>query len=235
MAVIEIIYFSAKPLQVANTIQKAVNALKGAKIPRHFVFGTQVQDKGAVQITSELDGVNVETTPESSSFVNNLRSVYGEPQNNFHVSLSQSAFGPDGPATANVVEYVQTYFPTSLVTPSFQKQIEEDFFRFDEIYSKGAKGTVSWAFGWVLEELDHEGIKGEKAKCCFVMRGWESMGLFEESVRNGAYKEAIPLLLAWKAPWKMVGGCFFADIWRLINGSGMLSVKSLIAATSSII
>jgi heme-degrading monooxygenase HmoA len=222
MAITEIIHFGAEPLldthtpriTANDTIQKTVNAPKGVKPPQHFVIGTQVQDKGAVQITSEWDGVqdyvNFKNTPEFSSFINSVRSFYGEPNNIFHVALDRSAFGPDGPATAKVVEFVQTYFPTSRVTPEFQRQVEEDFFSFDEIYSKGAKGTVSWAFGWVLEEQEHENIKGEKAKCFFVTRGWESMHHFEESVKNDAYKKAIPLLLVWNAPWKMVGVCFFA-------------------------
>lgn len=220
MAVTEIIHFGAEPLldahaprtTVDDTIQKAVKALKGLKTPQHFVLGTQVQDKGAVQITSEWDGVqdyvNFETTPEFSSFIRSVRSFCGEPNNIFHVALDRSAFGPDGPATANVVEFVQTYFPASCVTPEFQKQVEEDFLRFEEIYSKGTKGDVGLAFGWVLEEQEHENIKGEKAKCFFVTRGWESMDHFEQSVKNDAFEKAIPLLLAWNAPWKMVGVCF---------------------------
>jgi quinol monooxygenase YgiN len=220
MTVTEIIQFDAEPsldahaprTTVDDTIQKAVKALKGVKAIQHFVLGTQVQDKGAIQITSEWDGVkdylNFETTPEFSSFIRSVRSFCGEPRNIFHVALNGSAFGPDGPATANVVEFVQNYFPASRVTSEFQKKVEEDFLKFDEIYSKGATGTVSWAFGWVLEEQEHENIKGEKAKCFFVTRGWESMDHFEQSVKNDAYKEAISLLFAWNAPWKMVCVCF---------------------------
>ena len=215
MAITEIIQFSveldaqAPHTTVDNTIQKAAKALKGVKTPQHFVFGTPIQDKGAVQITSEWDGVtdyaNFEASPEFSSFISTLRSTYGSPQSIFHVALDRSAFGA-GLATAPVVEYVQTSFPVSRVTPAFQKQIEADFSRFDEIYKKGATGNLGWAFGWVLEELDHDDVKGEKTKCFFVMRGWKSMRHFELSVQNDAYKESIPLLFAWNAPFKMVGG-----------------------------
>ncbi|OBT72691.1 hypothetical protein VF21_08798 [Pseudogymnoascus sp. 05NY08] len=121
----------------------------------------------------------------------------------FHVLLNRSALSPDGPATAPVVEFVQNYFPASRVTPEFQKQVEEDFVRFDGIYKKGAKGNLSWASGWVLEDQEHESIKGEMAKCFFIARGWESMDCFEQSLQNDAYKEAIPILFAWNAPWKM--------------------------------
>jgi hypothetical protein len=224
MPVTEIIHFGAEPLlelqaprsTVNDTIHKAVKALKEVQSPKHFVFGTQVQDKGAVQITSEWDGVrdymNFETTPEFSSFIRSVSSFCGEPQNIFHVALNRSAFGADGPATANVVEYVQSYFPVSRITPEFQKQIEKDFLMFDEIYIKGAKGTVSWAFGWVLEEQEHENIQGEKARCFFVTRGWESMDHFEQSVKHDAYKKAIPILYAWNAPFKIVSGSLYKAI-----------------------
>ncbi|KAH8810793.1 hypothetical protein F5884DRAFT_668383 [Xylogone sp. PMI_703] len=220
MAIIEIIHLdiesqlaaSSPSTAVDNTVRKATETLSKIKPPQPFVFGTQVQDKGTIQITSELDAVqdnvDLETIVESSSFIKALHNACGEPRNIFHVDLSRSAFGPDGLATANVIECVQNYFPASRVTPEFQKRIEKDFLKFDEIYSKGAKGNLSWASGWVLEEQEHRDIKGEKAKCFFVIRGWESMDHFEESLKNDAYKEAIPLLFAWNAPWKMVSPRF---------------------------
>lgn len=190
-------------------IQKAVKALDEVNPTRSRAFSTQVPDNGTVQITSELnaaneDDGNVETTSEFDPFVSSVRSSCGEPRDIFHVALNQSAFGPDGPANANVVEHVQNFFAASRKTPEFRKQIKEDFLKFDEIYSKGATGNSSLAFGWLLEEQEHDENKGEKASCFFVIRGWESMDHFEQSVKHDAYKEAIPLLFAWNAPWKMV-------------------------------
>lgn len=212
MAVTQIIHFGVEPTTVDETIQKAVKALKEAQTPQNFVLGTQIQDKGAVQFTSEWDGVkdyeNFQTTPGFGSFISNLRSAFGELHDIFHVALNRSAFGSDGSATANVVEHVQIWFPASRVTREFQKQIEEDFLRFDGIYRKDTKGIADAAFGWVLEEQEHEGIQGEKAKCFFVTRGWESMDHFEESIKTDAYKESIPILLSWNAPFKMVSVCF---------------------------
>ncbi|KFY96202.1 hypothetical protein V500_02550 [Pseudogymnoascus sp. VKM F-4518 (FW-2643)] len=215
MALVEIIHFSVEPLldshaprtTVDDTIQNVAQVLKGVKIPQNFALGTQVQDKGTAQITSEWDGVqgyaNIEATPEYGSFINSVRNSCGKPDDIFHVALNRSVFGPEGAATAPVVEFVQNYFPASRITPGFQKKAEEDFVRFDGIYSKGAKGNISWASGWVLEEQEHESINGEKAKCFFIARGWESMDCFEQSVQNDVYKEAIPILFAWNAPWKM--------------------------------
>ena len=56
MPVAEIMLFSP-PTTLDDIIEKAVKALKGVKTPQHFVLGTQVQDKGALQIMSEWDGV----------------------------------------------------------------------------------------------------------------------------------------------------------------------------------
>ncbi|OBT49502.1 hypothetical protein VE04_10032, partial [Pseudogymnoascus sp. 24MN13] len=108
------------------------------------------------------------------------------PDDIFHVVLSRPAFGSDGPVAAPVVEFVQSYFPASRVTPEFQRGIEEDFARFDKIYKKGVKGDLGLSSGWVLDEQEHENIEDEKAKCFIIARGWESMDCFEQSVQNDA-------------------------------------------------
>ena len=220
MSNIEIIRLTTEPtsnvhgprITVDDTIQKAVRALKEELHPEHFVLGTEVQDKTVIQITVELggaqDNVNSKRTPEPIPSLKSVRSLFGEPHDIFHVALDQPAFGPDGSATANVVEYAQTYFPASSVTPEFQLKVEEDFFRFDEIFSKVAEGSIGWTFGWVQEEQEHEHVTGEKARCFLVMRGWESMARFEQSVKSDTYKKALPILLAWNAPFKMVCLCF---------------------------
>jgi len=194
MAIIDITHIEGSPSSIDETIQKAVKSLQ-EQSPRHFTIGTQIQDTSAVQITSEWASPNLSPSIGQS----------------FHVALNRSAFGSDGPATANVVEFAQSYFPASRVTPEFQKQIEQDFLRFDEICSRGAEGDLGLAFGWVQEEQQHEEVVGEKAKCFLVIRGWESMAHFERLVKHDAYKEAIPILFAWKVPFKMVS---FYRTWQ---------------------
>ncbi|KAG9230975.1 hypothetical protein BJ875DRAFT_134758 [Amylocarpus encephaloides] len=210
MAVAEIIHFpstSTNENSADDRIQKAIQALKKVENPQHCVLGTQILDRSAIQITSEWDGIedylNFSTTPEFSSFIRSVGNLFGEPRNIFHVALDSPAFGPNGPATANVVEFVQVYFPASRVTPDFEKQIEADFSRFEGIFRRAANGDVGLALGWVVEEQEHGDITDEKAKCFFVVRGWESMDLFEQSIKHDAYKEAIPLLLAWNVPFTM--------------------------------
>lgn len=235
MTVTEIIQFTTNNLlneqtNTDSTADDASTALKAAKGPEQYVFGKHIQDQNAVQITSEWEGVqdytNFKDTPEFKNFVGSVHSSYGEPQEVYHVGLNRSAFGPDGPATANVVEYAQSYFPAPRVTPEFKQQIEEDFLRFDEIVKREVKGDLGLAFGWTLEELEHEGIEG-KAKSFIILRGWESMERFEQLVKSDAFKEAGPILFAWKAPFKMVSVCFHVhgSVLRLMNDSGMSSVN----------
>ncbi|KAF2261558.1 hypothetical protein CC78DRAFT_535571, partial [Lojkania enalia] len=216
MLITQIVHFGREPSSdgqttraaINDTILKAAKALEGAKQPQQFVLGTRLHEENAIQIMSEWNAVHdfadFKATAEFGSFMGSMRNSFGEPQSIFHVALDRSAFGRDGPATANVVEFVLCYFPASRTTPEFQKQIEEDFFRFDDIFKKDARGNGTLTLGWVLEEQEHENIKGEKAKCFFVARGWETMRHFEESVKTDAYKEAIPLLFAWNTPFKMV-------------------------------
>ncbi|TVY38851.1 hypothetical protein LOCC1_G006769 [Lachnellula occidentalis] len=204
MTLIQIIHLTADP---SATTPEVIKALKDVETPQHFVLGTQIQDKTAIQITSEWDDVqdpsSFKTTPKSSSFTQSLSSLYGIPTSIFHINLDRSVFGPGGSATANVVEYVQSWFPASRATPGYQKQIEADFARFNEIISKGVQGRVGLASGWVLEEQEHADIEGGKAKCFVAVVGWESMNAFEESLKRDAFKEAIPLLMAWNMPAKM--------------------------------
>lgn len=216
MALVEIIQFrkDATPATQGNqsltekAIHEARNVLKDIKIPGHVTLGIQVQDPSIFQITSEwngtLDHEELKANSEHTAFLKSVRSSFAEPQNMFRVAFKQPAFGPTGPATANVVEFVQIWFPASRVTPEYQEEIERDFIKFDHICKRAMKGDMGLAFGWVLEEQEHEDIKDEKAKCFFVARGWESMEYFERLVKDDAYKEAIPLLLAWSAPFKIV-------------------------------
>lgn len=207
MAVLEIILFGANPsldesTTVDEKISKALEDVSGIPYPKHSIIGTRIQHKGSIQITSEWKDAqhhaNFATSPEFSTYIKNLSNTLGEPQNIYHIIFNRSAFEPNEPATANVLEFAQSYFPASRITPDFQAQIEREFSEFNRILCQGAivKGRVGQMVGWVLEEQDHEEIKGEKAKCFVVMTGWESMEDFEKSIDNDAFKEALPILLA---------------------------------------
>ena len=208
MAVTEIVQFDTAGPGSHETIDNAVNALQGVKIPKQFVIGTHVQDKSAVQITAEWgDDEGAKSISERLSFTNSLRSSLGKPTKTFHIPFNTSStFLNSGPATSNTVEYVQIWFPISRTTPAFQQQIERDFIQFDETFNKAGQhpGQGRLAYGWVQEEQSHPDIPGEAAKSFLVTRGWEAMSGFEQSTQTEAYTEAIPILLAWEAPFKMV-------------------------------
>ena len=169
MATIEVTQFGPQvAIDTESSLAKAVERLQGVKTAQHFVIGAKIQEKGAIQINSSCpdtpDNTNASASPESISFKTAMRSIFGEPRNSFHIALDKSPFGSEGIATAPVVEYVQTYFPASLITPSFQRKIEDDFKKFDEIFSVGVTGDVGYVVGWVVEEQEHQSIDGEKAR-----------------------------------------------------------------------
>ncbi|CAI7619395.1 unnamed protein product [Penicillium pancosmium] len=190
-------------------IQKLVRAIEQVNPPVDFVLGTHHQDKNTIQITFEHRDNAKSTTSERGLGTVSLFEVisvfYDATFRSFRVNLDNSVFGPAGLASANAVEFVLSYFPTSSFNPEFQKKIEDDFIRFDEIYSPATTGDQGLIYGWLEEEQPHDDIDGGFAKCFFVMRGWNSMDSFEASVNTEAYKEAIPLLFGWNAPFKMWG------------------------------
>ncbi|KAK2589555.1 hypothetical protein QQS21_012768 [Conoideocrella luteorostrata] len=213
MGVLQIIQLGAKPLPSGTTLEQVERntseALKDLEPRPELTIGRQIQNKDIFQITSEWNmtsgSANQDAPSLRKSFVQSVESGYDNSHSVFHVALNRSAFGKDGPATERVVEYVQNFFPASEVTPEFQKKIEKDFLEFDEIYKAGVAGDKlkGLAFGWVVEELEHDDIKGDKAKCFTIMRGWGEMSHFEESLKQEAYQKAIQILFAWGAPFKM--------------------------------
>jgi quinol monooxygenase YgiN len=216
MAATQIITFNVNPIleaddqrTVDDVIQEAVKALREASSSRQFVLGAQVQDNGIVQMTSKWDS---SVAQGSDSLLESLSSALGPVEDIYHVVFHQEAVENDDPTTANVVEFVQTRFPVSRISPEFQREIEKDFLRFDEIYLEEVKGHLGCTYGWVLET---QKIEGEDVKSFFVMRGWESMDSFEQSTQTDAFKKSIPILLGWNAPFRMVR----ISSYKLVTGS----------------
>jgi hypothetical protein len=203
MTVTQILHFRApSPSEADDQAQETLRALKGTKAPENYVFGTQTQDKQAIQLTSEWHDPKDEGSKEADTYRNTVLSSLGNPESMYHVSFKQSAFHENGPLSSPLVEFVQIWFPSKTVTASFRSSIEKDFEKFDKQCMKMAKGNGGLAYGWVLEEQEHEEVKG-KAKCFFVARGWEGMQGFRDLLETEEYKGAVPVLLKWKAPYKM--------------------------------
>jgi hypothetical protein len=199
-------------LNYNEKIQNLVRAFEEVNPPVNFVLGSHHQDKNAIQITFE----HRDDWQSTTSLLKAIEGFYDAPLKTFRVNLENSVFGADGIATANAIEFVLSYFPTSSIDPDFQNKIQKDFVRFDEIYSAATTGDQGLVYGWLEEEQPHEDVDGGWATCFFVMRGWNSMDNFEASTNTEAYKEAIPLLFGWNAPFKMVG-LFCPFLYRVIS------------------
>jgi hypothetical protein len=159
--------------------------------------GLRIQDANITQLTT--------ITPEPSSDISSLLPPNTTPTASYTVHLNTPFFGPQTPGSAPIVEHVLISFPKSRATPAFRSRIEADFAVFNTIVKRGARGDIGVAWGWVQESLSHESLgEGEEAMGFVVIRGWESMRDFENVLGTEEYKEAIPLLMAWEAPFDMV-------------------------------
>jgi heme-degrading monooxygenase HmoA len=211
MPVVEIVQFHTGDHSIDSVVSVIPKIIQALDAPRqqvsfyHVSIGTHVQDPNTLQITAEK-----RETTEAHSIIETLRPVISASLSAFNVTLESTILGPNGPApaTAPIVEYVQTWFPVSRVTPEFQREIESDFRRFDDIFTEGAKNTTGCTSGWILEEQEHDKIVNEKAKCFLVVRGWESMDDFQAAVEHDAFKTASPIVFGWNAPFKMVSFLF---------------------------
>lgn len=201
MAVTSIVSFTASA-PVEETIQKLTQALEPFKGTSFFVVGTVIQEPSIIQITSEWLSFNspadLSTSPTFQSFTNAIKDFAS--LSKMKIIFATFEKSPFASGTASIVEYVKTDFPAFSTVPSFQKQIEVDFARFESIYrNRGTAeetGEVGLTIGWTEEQDD--------VRSFMVMRGWKSMERFQESVETEIFKECIPILLGWNMPFNLV-------------------------------
>jgi hypothetical protein len=193
MAVTALITIAPSP-SVDTTIRELQTILESSTT--RFIIGTHVQDPTTIQITSEWP----------SHFANShLPRLNAYSPTITLANLSQSPF-PNTPPP--VVEYVKIDFPATSCTPAFQAGIEADFARFEEILRKRgsmqACGEVFLTTGWTVGAEGKEGEGEGEIKSFVVVRGWEGMQRFEEAVSTEEFREAVPILMGWGAPYKLV-------------------------------
>ncbi|KAJ4334274.1 hypothetical protein N0V95_009212 [Ascochyta clinopodiicola] len=211
MAVTAIISLTASA-PTAITIERLMVALKPFSGFACFIVGTKVQEPTTIQITSEWPrfhtAAELSSSTEFKSFTEAIRALVPFPITIILTSLDASLFADSAPP---LVEYVKTDFPAELATPDLQKQVEEDFARFERIYRKRGTasevGEIGLSVGWAEELVLRASDKAEgRVKSFLVIRGWEDMSRFEESVHTELFKECIPILLSWGAPF---------DLWHI--------------------
>ncbi|KAF2632892.1 hypothetical protein BU25DRAFT_406198 [Macroventuria anomochaeta] len=199
MAVIAIISFTAFAA-TDTTVETLNQTLKASDGTTRFVIGSKVQEPNTIQITSEWPSIrcptDLTTSPAFVSFTDAIRSATSSTLTTILTTLDKSPFAN---GAAPIVEYVKSDFLAKDVTPDFERNIEDDFARFETIYRKRGTiketGEVGLATGWVEEQ---DGMRS-----FLVVRGWTAMERFEESLQTEVFKECIPILMSWSAPFKM--------------------------------
>jgi hypothetical protein len=192
MPIIALITIPSSP-PIDSTLGKLEEILKASST--RFVIGTQAQNPNTIQITAEW--------PEKSpnNWVSNVRALNSLTPSITLANFAQSPFAFDSPP---LVEYVKIDFSASSCTSAFQSGIESDFARFEEILRRRGSmkecGEVFLTTGWAEAEGEGE----EAIKSFVVVRGWEGMSRFEQAVSTEEFKEAVPILIGWGAPYKLV-------------------------------
>lgn len=186
-----------------SIIGKTRSSITDSSKVQHFLVGTQVPDEHVIQVVAELEGSGAPAAGRNA-LIQSLHDSLGGPQVSMTAEVSPSPFAAGAAATSNVVEYVQVWFASSRLTPEFRASIEDDFARFNAIFTKESDGDEELTSGWSMDDEDHPEVKAEKARCFFVMRGWASMERFVKSTQTDAAKEAFPIVFGWQAPFKLV-------------------------------
>jgi hypothetical protein len=206
-------------LTSSSSIDTTITKLEALFTPTnaHFTIGTKVQDPNVIQITTQWPSIPSTSDLASSPLFQSLLDIL-RPYNPITIYATQDKFLNPGPVT----EYVKTDFPLGVD----EEKIEADFARFEAIYrTRGTMeevGEVSLSTGWSKE---YENDAGEKVKSLIVARGWREMKFFEEAVASETFKECIPILIGWGAPFELVSTLPRGAESKLMSCSGMLIQK----------
>ena len=189
-------------VSIDDIIQEVMTALRSVSTIQSFSIGNEIEDKDVLQMTIQIS--NPLNSPAPVDLLNSLQKLTTMPPTLFHATFNNPPFAPfSGPATAPLVEYAQSWFPSSAATPAFKRCIEQDFDKFTNIFEREATGNVGCAYGWIEEELEKEDVKGGKSTSFLVTRGWKSFEDFKTSTTTESSKEAFPILLNWGAPYRL--------------------------------
>lgn len=123
--------------------------------------------------------------PEYGPFLTQFGKVLGGPPQLHHANLDPH---PPAPAISSfqspVTECLTIYFPSSFDSSSF----DSHWPTFKKTLEEKAKGFRSVSAGWVVEELEHEGMKCRAWAGCL---GWDSVDAHMEYRNTEAFKESI--------------------------------------------
>lgn len=208
MPIFEIVQYSSKE---GPSLEQLVQFAKEANGPTNLVVGKDIKDNTEFQLVVEWGNVTdyqaVVALESYETFTKSLTAACGPPREVLRGASSKSIFGSEGAATSDVLEFARTQFPVARVTAGFEKQLQDDFDKFDDIFKKEAAGGSNWTSGWVLGKQDTvEGADGGGApsRSFFVLRGYNSEEEFVKSIQTESFKKSIPILLGWNGNSNMV-------------------------------
>ncbi|KAL9036355.1 MAG: hypothetical protein Q9180_004346 [Flavoplaca navasiana] len=141
--------------------------------------GRQIEKPNIWQVVIDWDSIVAHkkfmSSPNYGPFVKNLMPIVdGEIESMRHAHLS-----PHPPSaalngtTAPVTEMINHYFSAD-ISQSEQSSFESSVKQFSQVLEEKAEGFKGFAAGWVVEEVEHEGVEG-KAKSWLSCIGWQSV------------------------------------------------------------
>ncbi|KAL8998362.1 MAG: hypothetical protein Q9169_002575 [Polycauliona sp. 2 TL-2023] len=162
-----------------KVLQDTFNVLRQQDGYQRAYHGRQVENPNLWQLLVDWDSVdahkNFQSHPSYGPFVKHLMSIVdGDVQSMCHAHLS-----PHPPSTAvsgtiaPVTEMITHYFSAG-ISQSDQSAFESSVKQFSQVLEEKAEGFTGFASGWVVEEVEHEGVDG-KAKSWQSCLGWQSV------------------------------------------------------------
>lgn len=189
---------------IDDVIEKITAAIHNIPSIQNFTVRTELEDKTAVQIIIQ-DSDPTSTNTDLLTTLESLPTSSSPPTLN-HLTLNTTPFPPTGSLTSPIVEYVQSWFPLSeTAPPATRREIEQEFEKFTEVFTRESKGDGGYEYGWIEEELQKEDVKeeGGEARGFVIARGWETMEAFKASTSTESFREAIQIVVARAAPHRM--------------------------------
>ncbi|CEJ87384.1 hypothetical protein VHEMI04398 [[Torrubiella] hemipterigena] len=183
----------------ADLLGAAIAFAKQANGPAHVAVGT-IEGQSGVQLIVEWknDIKNVAQSTLYITFESDLKKTLGQSTLLLQVPVAESIFGHGGPAEAAVVEFAHNQFPVSRATPEFKARVKSDFQKFDDTFKTTAHGGESWVADWLPGQRPHDAVTDELTESFLVIRGYNSVKEYTDSIKGQGFKEGLPILLAWK-------------------------------------
>ncbi|KAI9722677.1 MAG: hypothetical protein M1812_001608 [Candelaria pacifica] len=160
-------------------------------------WGRQVESPDTLELVVDWESIDAHKAftnkPIYGPFLKHLDTILGAPPNLIHVN-----FDPHPPARAisnnssRVTEMCRFVFSAGL-SDSQKSDFESSFVSFAKAAEK-ADAFRGMSSGWVVEEIEHSSLKGEKGKAFVAAIGWQSVDGHMEFRKTDEFKDTIKVL-----------------------------------------